>query len=144
MRVTGKFRPQFPQKYRGNVYDIVYRSSWELRVMKFLDTNPSIKWWSSEELIIPYYSPVDHKKHRYFPDFVVHVQTKNGTEKTFVLEVKPSEQCKLAPKKHTRKYLAEVVTYVTNQAKWQAANEFCLDHGWNFMVITEHDLGIVS
>lgn len=135
----GKYIPKNPDKYRGNVNLICYRSSWELRVMKIFDSSPNIIWWNSEELIIPYFSPVDKRPHRYFPDFLVHV--KNG--KTFLLEVKPEAQTMLKDKKRmTENYKREIVTYAINQAKWQAADRFCQENGWTFKVITEKDLGI--
>jgi len=112
--------------------------------MSWLDRNPSIISWASEELIIPYKSPVDNRMHRYFPDFVVKVQNKEGKTKTMVLEVKPKKQS-LPPeprKRVTKQYINEVMTYGVNQAKWHAANEFCLDRGWEFRVLTEKDLGI--
>ncbi len=107
--------------------------------MVYLDTNPSIVEWSSEEIVIPYVSPVDNRVHRYFPDFFV--RTKTGA---MILEVKPHAQS-VPPKvgsKRTRKYLREVITFGVNEAKWKAATEYCLDRGWKFKVITEKDLGI--
>jgi hypothetical protein len=143
MTYHGKFHPQNPKKYKGNASNIVFRSSWELRVMKYLDTNTSIIWWASEELPIPYYSPVDKKVHRYFPDFIVRVKTRDGTEKTYILEVKPEAQTTLRePKRKTKRFITEAMTYAINQAKWKAATEFCLDHGWTFKVITEKNLGL--
>ncbi len=55
----GRFKPKNPEKYNGNAENIVFRSSWELRCMKYFDDHPGIIWWSSEEMHIPYYSPVD-------------------------------------------------------------------------------------
>ena len=144
MAYSGLFKPKNPQKYVGDPTNIVYRSSWECKFMSWLDRNPSIISWASEELIIPYKSPVDNRMHRYFPDFVVKVQNKEGKTKTMVLEVKPKKQS-LPPeprKRVTKQYINEVMTYGVNQAKWHAANEFCLDRGWEFRVLTEKDLGI--
>ena len=70
----GKFIPQNPKKYNGNPENIIYRSSWELRCMKWFDDNENIIWWSSEELSIPYLNPIDQKMHRYFPDFIIKVK----------------------------------------------------------------------
>ena len=78
MSYKGRFTPQNPKKYRGDSTGIIYRSSWELRVMKWLDDNPNVVWWNSEELIIKYKSPVDQRIHRYFPDFVICVKQKSG------------------------------------------------------------------
>jgi len=139
----GKFTPQNPQKYNGNPDNIIYRSSWELRCMKWFDDNPNIIWWSSEELAIPYYSPVDKRMHRYFPDFIIKVKRKDDTIMTYVVEVKPEAQTKKpTQKRKTKQYIKESITYVVNQMKWKAADEFCHTHGWEFKIITEKDLGI--
>lgn len=143
MSYKGWFRPKNESKYNGDAKNIIYRSSWELRVMKYLDDNPNVIWWCSEELVIPYYDPIQNKKRRYFPDFVVKTKRKDGTVMTYVLEVKPEKQTKQPEQKRkTQKFINESVTYVINQSKWKAATEFCKDHGWEFKVITEKDLGI--
>lgn len=139
----GLFKPRNPQKYRGNANNIVYRSSWELRCMKWFDAQENIIWWSSEELVIPYYSPVDDRMHRYFPDFVIRVKKKDGTFMTYVVEVKPEHQTKVpTQKRRTKKYLQEAATYVVNQSKWKAADKFCQENGWQFQILTEKELGI--
>jgi hypothetical protein len=144
MAYSGYYRPKNPQKYMGDYKNIVYRSSWECKVMSWLDNNPSIVNWGSEELIIPYKSPVDGKVHRYFPDFVVKVQSKDGKLRTMILEVKPKRQTQ-APKQQkriTKQYINEVTTWGVNQAKWKAATDFCLDRGWEFKILTEDHLGL--
>lgn len=139
----GLFKPKNPKKYNGNPDNIIYRSSWELRVMKWLDDRPDVIWWASEELPIPYYNPIDKKMHRYFPDFIVKMKQRDGSVMTYLLEVKPESQTKQPVRKRkTQKFIQESVTYVVNQCKWKAADEFCHEHGWKFMIITEKDLGI--
>jgi len=54
MSYKGTFKPKNPSKYNGDANNIIYRSLWELRVMKYLDDHPKVIWWASEELIIPY------------------------------------------------------------------------------------------
>jgi hypothetical protein len=144
MAYSGIFKPSNPQKYSGDHTNIIYRSSWECKVMSWLDRNPDIISWTSEELIVPYVSPVDGRWHRYFPDFLVKVKTQNGKTKIMMLEVKPKKQTKEpeVQKRKTKRYINEVVTYGVNQAKWKAANEYCLDRGWEFKVITEEHLGL--
>jgi hypothetical protein len=111
--------------------------------MKWLDENPSVIWWASEELIIRYKSPIDQKMHRYFPDFIVRLKQKNGTESTVVIEIKPQKQTvKPEQKRKTKRYLQEAATYAVNQEKWRAADLFCKEHGWQFKVLTEKDIGI--
>ena len=144
MAYRGIYRPKNPKKYVGDANNIIYRSSWECRVMSWLDNNDDILSWASEELHIFYISPVDGRTHRYFPDFVIKVKTKDGKTKTMVIEVKPERQT-IAPEKKkrvTKQYINEVVTYGVNTAKWKAAEEFCLDRGWEFKIITEKHLGI--
>jgi len=144
MAYSGIFRPSNPQKYVGDHTNIIYRSSWECRVMNWLDKNPNIISWASEEVVIPYKSPVDGKMHRYFPDFVVKSRGKDGSTKTMMIEVKPKKQT-IEPKvqrRVTKQYITEVTTWGVNQAKWKAATEYCLDRGWQFMLMTEDHLGL--
>jgi len=144
MAYSGRFIPKNPKKYVGDPNNIIYRSSWECKMMSWLDQNPSIISWASEELIVPYISPVDNRKHRYFPDFIVKMRTKDGTVKTMMLEVKPKKQTKQPKqrKRITKQYIEEVQTWGVNQAKWKAATEYCLDRGWEFKIITEDHLGL--
>jgi len=143
MSYKGWFTPKNRSKYKGDSENVVYRSSWELRVMKWLDENPSVIWWASEELIIKYRSPIDQKIHRYFPDFIIRLKQKNGAESTVVIEIKPQKQTvKPVQKRKTKRYLQEAATYAVNQEKWRAADLFCKEHGWQFKVLTEKDIGI--
>jgi hypothetical protein len=144
MAYKGKYTPKNPQKYRGDPTNIVYRSTWECRVMSWLDSTDNIIEWGSEEFSISYISPVDGRAHKYYPDFYVKVKQKDDTVKVMVLEVKPHKQT-LEPQKKsrvTKQYINEVVTYGINQAKWKAAAEFCADRAWEFKILTEYDLGI--
>lgn len=143
----GKYKIKHPDKYRGNVTEIIYRSSWELQVMRWCDYNSKVKSWASEEFQVPYLSPIDSKFHRYFPDFMIEIEDK-GERKVWMVEVKPKAQTKQPKKKTlrgspTKKYLTEVQTYVVNQAKWEAARAVCDKQGWEFMILTEdHIKGI--
>ena len=143
MAYSGRFTPKNPQKYVGDLNNIIYRSSWECRVMNKLDLAEWCISWASEELVVPYISPVDNRWHRYFPDFIVKYKDKSGLIKTMMIEIKPHKQSQPPqPKKRvTKQYLNEIMTYGVNQAKWKAANEFCLDRGWQFRVLTEKELG---
>lgn len=143
MSYKGRFRPKNPQKYKGDAENVIYRSNWELRVMKYLDDNPAVIWWASEEIAIPYVSPIDNKVHRYFPDFIVRIKRRDGSEKTSMLEVKPYKQTQQPTRRRkTQVFITEMATYAVNQAKWKAADLFCLEHGWQFQLITEKELGI--
>jgi len=138
----GRFHPQNPQKYKGDVNNIIYRSSWELKFMQWCDRNENIMEYGSEEFWIPYVSPVDNRVHRYFPDFIIKVKENNEEIKTYVIEVKPKRQT-VPPKQKsrvTKSYLYEVQTYAVNQSKWNAADEWCKDRKLEFKVITEQEL----
>jgi hypothetical protein len=142
MAYSGKFSPKNPTKYLGDPTNIIYRSLWERRVMVHLDENPGVVKWSSEEVVIPYLSPVDNRWHRYFPDFYVQTKNKQGMLESRILEVKPKSQA-VAPKakkRVTKQYIQEVMTYGINEAKWKAATEYCKDRDWKFMVLTEDDI----
>lgn len=151
----GYFKPKNPQKYIGDPTNIVYRSGWELLVMKYLDENTNVVRWSSDGLdidnkptehgvAVPYVSPIDNRVHRYFPDFIAEIRTVNDGIKTYMLEVKPKAQT-MEPKKKTRKtkrYITEVMTWGVNKQKWKSAEEFCRKRGWEFRLITEDQLGL--
>ena len=144
MSYKGRYQPKNPLKYKGNYRNIIYRSLWELKFMKYCDNNQNILEWGSEEFWLPYRSPLDNKVHRYFPDFYIKVRENNGMVKKYVIEIKPKKQC-IEPKpqkKKTRTYIYEVREYAKNQAKWKAAEEYCLDRGLQFKVLTENELGI--
>lgn len=144
MPYRGKYKPNRPDKYHGDPTKIVYRSLWERKCMKVFDENPNVVSWGSEEVCIPYKSPVDGKTHRYYPDFIVELKNKQGEIETLVIEVKPSKQTvepkKPASGKKTRTYINEVMTYTINNAKWEAAKQACESRGWLFRIITEKEI----
>ena len=139
---SGKFKPKNPHKYVGDPTNIIYRSSWECRFMHHFDVSDWCINWSSEELVVPYISPVDNQWHRYFVDFVIKVKNEKGEIKIWMIEVKPKKQTKEPEikKRVTKQYITEVVTWGVNQAKWKAAEEYCLDRGWKFVIFTEDQL----
>ena len=146
MSYKGKYRPNNPLKYKGDYRNIIYRSLWELKFMKYCDSNQNILEWGSEEFWLPYRSPLDNRVHRYFPDFYIKVRETTGKINKMVIEVKPKKQCMepKRPKKKTRGYIYEVREYARNQAKWKAAKSYCLDRGYEFKILTENELGITK
>lgn len=133
------WKPKNPIKYEGDPNNIIVRSSWEVRFLNWCDNNKHIVSYSSEEIIIPYLSPVDNKYHRYFPD--AKIKTSNG--QIYIVEIKPFYQCqKPKPTKNKQRYITESQTFMTNTAKWTYAKEFCRQRGWLFKIITEYELGI--
>jgi hypothetical protein len=129
------FKPQNITKYIGDSTKIVCRSLWERNVCKFCDENPSIRKWSFEEIIVPYFSPIDQKMHNYFPDFLIEFEN-NGEIKRWMVEVKPKKQTFL--KENASK--KEKLTWIVNQAKWKAANDYCKKHGIEFKILTEKEI----
>ena len=144
MSYNGKYYPSYPRKYKGDPTNIIYRSLWERKFMVYCDKNESILEWASEEIAIPYRSPIDNRVHRYFPDFYMKVKERGGKVKRYVIEVKPAKQTKppVKPKRQTKGYILEAYEYAKNQAKWKMAREFCADRQWEFKVVTEKELGI--
>lgn len=146
MSYKGKFKPKNRAKYKGDHTAITYRSLWELRFMRYLDTTPSVLKWSSEEIVIPYRSPIDGRRHRYFPDFWVRVKTSEGVVKESLIEVKPKAQCSppkgSLPKDRRKRgrFIREVKTWGVNEAKWKAAKAYCDDRKWGWKILTEDDL----
>lgn len=147
----GKFRPKNPRKYVGNPSEIIYRSLWEMKFMYWLDMNSDVLQWASEEIIVPYIGP-DNKPHRYFPDFLAKIRNKSGEIVTYMIEIKPHKQSvgrtilrrkngSLRSPKARRRLVENQMIYEINEAKWNAAEEFCAKRGWIFKVITEKDVG---
>lgn len=135
----GIYKIKNPSKYRGDPKKVVYRSGWELKVMNWCDTSPQVKEWSSEEVVIPYLCETDKRIHRYFMDF--YIQYKDN--RIVLVEVKPAKET--APPKAGRgiaraRVLNEGLTYIKNQSKWKAAQQYALDRGWTFEIWTEHRL----
>ena len=142
MSYSGKFKPKNYKKYRGDPTKIYYRSLWERRFMVYCDNNSKIIEWGSEEIIIPYKSPLDKKTHRYFPDFYVKYINKDKKVVREIIEVKPKRHLlpPKEPKRRTQRYLNEVATYHKNKAKFKAAEEYCKDRKYNFRILTEDQL----
>lgn len=144
MAYSGKYKPENPQKYRGNPTNVIYRSLWERKFMVFCDRNPNIIQWGSEEVVIPYRSPLDGRVHRYFVDFNIKILTRDGETKKYLIEIKPKNQTIPPPNstKKTKTWRNKSMTFIKNQAKWEAAKDWCEDRQMQFMILTEDHLGI--
>lgn len=139
----GRFTPINPKKYVGDINNIYFRSSWELKFLKWCDNNPSITHYCSEEVVIPYYDPVQMKMRRYFVDFAMIVKNRSGEVAKYLVEIKPNKERFMPTGTRKTKNLVEAVaTYTTNQAKWTAAEAWAIQHNMRFQVIDEYDLGI--
>jgi hypothetical protein len=138
-------KPWYPKnknKYKGDPYKIISRSSWETKVFSWMDTNPNVLEWHSEELFIYYLSPVDSKYHRYFVDIYAKIKISENVVKTYLIEIKPEAQTKPPKlKKNLNKtYINEVCTWGINSSKWQAAEKYCRDRDWEFKILTEKEI----
>lgn len=143
MSYKGIYKPSNPKKYIGNANMIVYRSLWERKMFRYCDYNEKVLKWASEEIVIPYYNPVKKRMARYYPDVYMEYVNKDGVKKKALIEIKPLKETK--PPQYKRKtkgaLLAEAM-YSQNQAKWKAAEEFCLDNGLEFKIFTEKELKV--
>lgn len=133
---NGRFIPRNPGKYAGNPDNILWRSSWEFRVMKFFDSSIAVIKWGSEELRIPYIKPTDGRVHNYFPDFVVVYRDKAGEVKKEIVEIKPLKESVPLKAKTDRDKVAMAI----NLAKWDAASRFAQRNGMMFRVLTEQTI----
>ena len=137
--LTRRWKPTNTDKYVGDSNGIIARSSWEVRVFNWLDTNPSVISWNSEGIVVKYFDPVTNKTRRYFVDICAQIKQKDGTVRTFLIEIKPDKFTKppVEPKRKTKRYVEEVMQYATNCAKWEAAEKVCKDNGVEFLILTE-------
>lgn len=144
MSYKGKYKVKNISKYKGDPTNCIFRSLWERKFMKFCDESENIISWSSEEIVIPYRSPLDGRIHRYFIDFWMKIKTKDGGIKNFLVEIKPYSQTippvikegvKMTPTK-----MKQIKTYALNREKWKAAKNFCEERDWSFLLMTEKQL----
>lgn len=142
--VQGYFNPKNPDKYKGKT-PIIYRSSWERKFMIMCDTKEEVVIWSSEPVEIKYWSSLDNKEHKYYPDFYMKVK-KGEVFEEYLVEIKPEAQIRKPepPKKNSKKalksykFLAE--QYIKNRNKYAYAKQWAAERGWRFIVLTENSL----
>jgi len=135
MAYRTKFEPKNKQKYVGDLDNIICRSLWERSVCKFFDENSNVLKWASEEITIPYMHPIKNKVTNYIPDFLVQIKNKQFTE-TILIEVKPKKQTILKENASKR----DKITWLINNAKWQAAESYCKKNKFTFKILTEKEL----
>lgn len=138
-----QLKPQKNSRYRQGYIDprsckklipgismekIIYRSSYELKFITWLESNSNVKQWGSECFYIPYMF-VDGTTHKYYPDYFVEMT--DGTK--MVIEVKPYNQTK----KPVNENCWAAKEYTRNKCKWAAALEFCKSKGYKFKILTE-------
>jgi hypothetical protein len=148
LTITGEFTPKHPEKYvsgRRGKKKIIYRSSWEREFNKFLDNNPNVIQWSSEEIGIPYVKPTSrrhNKVHIYYPDYWVKYKNKRGEIIQEIIEVKPIAQVNKPSTvgKKKMQQLREAITWEINKAKWKAATDYCNKYGMKFRIVSENKM----
>lgn len=120
---------------------VLYKSSLELKAIRYADFNKHITKWGLEPFGIPYVKPTDGKVHRYFIDLFIILK-----DIKILIEIKPKSQT-IKPKlpsiktpKSIRNYQYALQTYYINLAKWQSAREFCKKRNMKFIILTEEDL----
>ena len=138
MAYKGRYKIKNPDKYLGNPTNVIFRSLWERNTFRWCENNPKVRAWSSGEIVVPYKCKVDNKLHRYFVD--LYVEMNNG--QTILVEIKPKKETlpPKQPKRKTKKFLNEVITFSKNQDKWEAADQYAKHKGWKFQVWTEETL----
>lgn len=137
MAYSGRYVVKNKSKYRGDYSDVIYRSLWEKAAFKWCDENKNVRSWSSEEVVVPYLYEVDKRYHRYFVD--LRITYTNGN--TVLVEIKPDKDTRPPTgSRRTKKYITEGYTYIKNQNKWKAAEEYAKDHGYTFEIWTEYTL----
>jgi hypothetical protein len=135
----GIFTPVNKDKFIGT--KAVFRSGLELKFMRFCDNNANVLKWGSENIVVPYLSPLDGRVHKYYVDNFVIIK-EGDIIKRYLIEIKPSSQITAPTVKYRKKshLLYEQIMYVKNQAKWAAAREFCKKKDLEFIILTEKDL----
>jgi hypothetical protein len=140
---------------QGGVY---FRSSWEKKIMYWLDMKSEITKWGAECLQIPYQmthfdnGDTKVKSHIYHVDFYYEMRI-NGELKQIVAEVKPMKEYKMVqalnegrlevPDKGTKKlknFEYDLKMAYKNKQKWETVIEWCNKKGYTFIIITEDHL----
>jgi hypothetical protein len=157
--MQGYFKPTNPEKYIGDSMQIIFRSSWELRFMNWVDLHPNISKWAGEEIKIPYINPCaklvngqyQPAQHNYYVDFFITVKKEESVQ-SWLIEIKPrmqvptSEQMLRLSKmitegnktdKKINRYNRELKTLLVNRAKFLAAKKFAEERGCKFAICDE-------
>lgn len=137
MAYKGKYTIKNTKKYLGDPTKVIYRSLWERQAFKWCESNPRVRKWNSEEIVVPYKCKTDNKLHRYYVDLLVELDNKD----IILVEIKPKRET-VPPKgkRKTKRYIKEVTTYIKNTSKWEAATQYANHKGWKFQIWTEDTL----
>ena len=141
---------------QGGVY---FRSSWEKKIMHWLDSNSTITKWGAECLRIPYQmthfdnGDTKIKEHSYFPDFYYEMRLSDDTLKQVVVEVKPMKEFQMVQDlnegklnvpengmKKLKNFEYDLKMAYKNKQKWETMINWCNKKGYDFIIITEQHL----
>jgi hypothetical protein len=143
---SGKYKVQNPEKYLGDLNNVVYRSSYERAFCVWCDESDDITKWESEPFAIPYISQVDNKQHHYFIDFYAKIKDATGQEVDYLIEVKPKSRLvrpiypKPATSKKIKSFNDQAKEYIRNLSKFAAAKKYAASIGYKFIIVTEDHL----
>lgn len=139
----GYFKPNNPQKYTGDLNQILYRSSWEFYVLRMLDNNPQVYEYCAEPIAIKYLNPITQKYNNYYIDVYAKVLNKTNEFIEWLLEIKPNKyihppkQPKNPTYQANKNYNYHARQYIINCKKFQSAREYARAKGMKFGIITE-------
>jgi hypothetical protein len=157
----GNYIPKNKEKVikLNNQGGIFYRSSWEKKIMTWLDHKVEIIKWGAECLKIPYQmthfenGDMRVKEHSYYPDFYYEMRNSDGVLKQVVVEVKPQKEYEMVLKltegklsvpndglKKLKSFEYDLKTAQRNRQKWETMVKWCDKKGYDFIIITENHL----
>ena len=139
---SGVYRPVNCKKFGET--SCIYRSSYELQFLRWCDKHPKIIDVKYEKVIIPYVCKTDNKMHKYYVDCRITMVEATG-RRTYLIEIKPFKQT-LPPKPSKRKkkttILYEQLSYLKNDSKWKAAEQYCKMKDFRWCILTEKGIYI--
>lgn len=137
---------------------VYFRSSWERKVMIWLDHCDNVKRWGAECMEIPYQTmetnEINHRygdmtAHRYYPDFYYEIEDDDKKITRVVVEVKPQKEVDMTnaflhktltvPEKSRalKNFEYDFKTAYKNAQKWNAIIKYCDKMGYEFVIMTE-------
>ena len=139
---SGKYIPNNEEKFGENAY--IYRTSYELQLFKWCDSNPNILKVGYEKIVIPYICKTDNRLHKYYLDFFIIMKEKDKNV-VYLIEVKPYRQT-IPPVPSNRKkkttILTENLNWLKNTSKWTSAKQYCQSKGYRWCILTEKGIYI--
>jgi len=157
----GNYIPKFKEKVLklNSLGGVFFRSSWEKKIMTWLDHNDKISIWGAECLKIPYQmthfdkGDTKIKEHSYYPDFYYEMKINETLTKKVVVEVKPQKEYNMVlalnegrleiPENRGKKlknFEYDLKMAYKNKQKWDTMISWCQKKGFEFIIITEDHL----